>query len=347
VPSGSSATMGPLQMRSWAAALPSQIREGFRAGREIAPPATGRSATVFAVGVGGSAISGDLARGVVESETSVALELVRTSEIPRAVERRSRIILASYSGNTWETLRAYDQAGRAGAARVVVTSGGSLAERAERDGVPILSLPPGLPPRCAVGFVFGGMLGLLDPWFPESNEERVGRIVDAVSSLLPRYARPSGPAAGIAKRIGSRLPAFYAEHSFSGLARRWKTQVEENAKRLAICDEFPELLHNAIVGWDAMGAAEAARFAVVVFGWAGTLPLVRRSSAYLERLLTQRGVAVIPVPLTADDRLEALVNGIVLGDQVSLFLAEQRRVDPYPIDAITRLKSALAGKPQR
>lgn len=343
----SSRTPGSLRVRALAASLPAQLKDGFRAGQELAPPATGRSTTVFTVGMGGSAISCDLARGIVESETPVALHSTRSSELPRAVERRSRVVLVSYSGNTWETLRAYETAGRVGAARVVVTSGGELAERAERDGVPLLPLPPGLPPRCAVGTIFGGLLGLLDPWFPESNESRIDRAAGHLAALIPVYARARGPAATLAQRIGARLPVVYAESAFAGVARRWKTQFEENAKRLANFDELPEALHNAIVGWDALTKAEAARYAVILLEWSGALPLTRRSFGYLDRLLAQRGARVLPARLSAEDRLEAVLSGVSLGDHVSLFLAELDAVDPFPIEAITRLKTSLASKPRR
>ncbi len=334
-------------MRALAASLPTQFTEGFRAGQELAPPATGHSTTVFAVGMGGSGISADLARGLVESETPVALHLVRSSELPRAIERKSRVVLVSYSGDTWETVRAYERAGRVGAHRMVISSGGTLAERAARDGVPLLPLPPGLPPRSAVGHIFGGILGLLDPWFPESNEARVKRTADRLTRLIPQYSSPRGPAAAITRRLGSRVPVVFAESSFAGLARRWKTQFEENAKRIALFDEAPELFHNAIVGWDAMSRAEASRFAVLLLEWVGALPPTRRGFRHMERLLTERGAAVVPVALSAEDRMEATVAGISLGDHVSLFLAERRGVDPYPFDAIGRLKAALAAKSPR
>jgi glucose/mannose-6-phosphate isomerase len=334
-------------MRALAASLPSQLKDGFRAGQALAEPAAGRATTLYVVGMGCSGISAELARGPVASETQVALELVRSPDLPRAVERKSRVILVSYSGNTWETLRAYDAAGRVGASRLVVTSGGKLGERAERDGVPVLGLPPGLPPRFAVGRIFGGLLGFLDPWFPESNEERIERSADHVTTLLTQYSRTRGPAAAIATRIGTRVPIIYSESSFVGLARRWKTQIEENAKRLAFFDEMPELLHNAIVGWDAATRAEAGRFAVVVLRWGAETPLTHRSFTYLERLMAQGGTAVVRAPLAADDRLEALVGGLALGDYVSLILADQRGVDPSPVEAITRLKSALASRTAR
>ena len=331
-------------MRGLATALPSQLTAGFRVGQELAPPAAGRPTAVYVVGMGGSAIAADLVRSIVGAETPVELVPIRSPDLPRAVDRRSRIVLVSYSGSTWETVRAYDGAGRVGASRFVVTSGGLLAERAARDDVPVLPLPPGLPPRAAVGQIFGGLLGLLDPWFPESNEGRVVRVAGRLSRLISQYSAPRGPAAKIAARIGGRVPVVYAEASFAGVARRWKDQFEENAKRLAVFDEAPELYHNAIVGWDAISRVEAARFAVLLLSWAGGLAATRRSFDYLERLLSQRGAVVIPVPLDAEDRLEATLAAVAIGDLVSLSLAERRGVDPYPTDAIGRLKSALGAK---
>jgi glucose/mannose-6-phosphate isomerase len=335
------ATDGPARMRALAAGLPDALLDGYRRGRELAVPAERGPATIVTAGMGGSGIAAELARGVVEAETSLSFVLARSPPSPTSLGSRSRVLLMSYSGNTWETLRAYDAAGAAGAFRVAITSGGALAEKAARDRVPLLPVPPGLPPRSAVGHLMGGLLGLLDPWFPESNEARLSRIVEHVRPVVAAHARARGPAAKLAEQVGSRLPFVYAESGFAGLARRWKTQVEENAKRLALFDEVPELMHNAIVAWDALPRADARRYAVLSLEWTGSTPLVRQSQQYLDKLLRGRGVTVVPVPLSSEDRLEALVHGLSLGDHLSLFLAERGRIDPYPVDAITRLKTAL------
>ncbi len=329
------------RMRSFAAGLPTALVEGYRAGGERALPNGERSARVYAVGMGGSGVAAELVRGLVESETRVSLQALRGSELPRSIDARAKVILVSYSGNTWETLRAYDAAGRAGCPRVAVTSGGALAERAVSDGVDVVHVPPGIPPRSAVGHLVGALLGLLDHAFPESNEARVERAAERVGPLANAYARPRGAAAELAESLGERLPFVYAESSFLGLARRWKTQFEENAKRVAVFDEVPELFHNAIVGWDAIARTEAQRYAVLLLEWSEEDPAVRKSFRYLERLLATRRVRVCKVPLVPEDRLEALVTGISLGDFTSLFLARRRRVDPFPVEAITRLKGAL------
>ncbi len=334
---------GAERMRALALETPTTFREGFRHGLELSVPVRTETPHVYAAGMGGSGIAADLARALVVAESTAELTVVRGFALPRAVGSRAHVLLTSYSGNTWETLRAYDAAGRAGAARTVLTSGGTLAERAEKDGVPVLRVPPGLPPRAAIGHLLGGTLGLLDPLFPESNEGRVAAAASRIDRRVARFSAPGGAPAQLARSIGERLPFFYADSAFLPLARRWKHQVEENAKRLAVFDELPELLHNAIVGWDATPKSVARRFAVVVLEWAEEDPSVRTSARYLERLLRSRGVRTVKVDLAAEDRLEALLEGVVLGDLTSLFLARRRKVDPLPVDAITRLKAAVGG----
>jgi len=328
-------------MRALAATLPDTLLAGYRSGQDLARPLPGDDLRIVAVGMGGSGIAADLARGVVDAESRAGLSVVRSPDLPRSVDHRAEVLLVSYSGNTWETLVAYDAAGRVGARRTVITSGGKLLEQAEADGVPILVVPPGLPPRSAVGHLLGGVLGLLDSAFPESLEGRIARAAEATRARIREYARPRGPAAALARQIGDRLPYIYAEDSFVPLARRWKTQVEENAKRLAVFDEVPELFHNAIVGWDAFPRRDAGRYIVMLLEWSGESPPVRKSLRYLERLLKSKRVPVARATMSSEDRLTALMAGIALGDHFSLFLAERGGVDPYPVDAITRLKSAI------
>lgn len=332
---------GLARMRALAAELPAQLEQGFRAGRDldVRLPREARVATV--VGMGGSAIAADLLSAITAPETDLAIDVARGPVLARGVDARSVAILTSYSGNTWETLAAYDEAGRRGATRVAVSSGGELARRAESDAVPHLQLPPGLPPRAATGHMLGGLLGLLDPFFPESNEARLTRIARRLAEGQRALTSRTGGPARLAKRVGPRTPLLYADQSLLPLARRWKTQVEENAKRLAHFDAMPELLHNAIVAWDAIARPAARRLHVILLEWPGQNPTVAKGFDYLGSLLKRRGVGVDRVAFDAEDRLEALLTGLSYGDHFSLALAEAARADPLDIEPITRLKRAL------
>ncbi len=331
-------------MRSLATQLPSQLVDGFRSGEELGDAVPRSTQSALLVGMGGSAIAADLCRILIDPETELRFSLVRSPDLPRAAGRHALTIFASYSGNTWETLSAYTEAGRRGARRIAISSGGELARRAEVDEVPFLQLPPGMPPRSAAGFMFGSLLGLFDRFFPESNEARIRRSARHLQEMQRTLLSTRGTAARLATRVGPRIPFVYTESGFVALARRWKTQIEENAKRLAAYDEVPELLHNAIVGWDAIPALSARSVAVLMLQWSGAGPMTQKSFRYFERLLKSRGVIVELVPLVPEDRLEALVTGFSLGDHFSLFVAERARVEPYQVEAITRLKKAMEAR---
>ncbi|HEV8050645.1 MAG TPA: SIS domain-containing protein [Thermoplasmata archaeon] len=341
---GGKVVAGAERMRSLAVDLPNQLREGFRLGREADARLPRQASTAVVAGMGGSAIAADLVRGITDAETNLLLTIGRGPNLPRAAGRSSLAILTSYSGNTWETLAAYDTASRQGATRIAMTSGGTLAERAERDGVPLVVLPPGLPPRAALGYMFGGLLGVLDAYFPESNENRIERVASDLAEHQAAYSSARGAPAALAKKVGTRIPQFYGDVAFAALARRWTTQVEENAKRLAHFDAFPELLHNAIVAWDAMPKSGARRWAVVALEGATLDPSTSTGMAHLGRLLIRRGVVAERIIFKSDDRLEALLDGVSFGDHFSLHLAELGEVDPYQIDAIVRLKAAVANR---
>jgi glucose/mannose-6-phosphate isomerase len=338
----SSAAESVARMRSMIADLPAMVVEGFRLGRELAWPLEAGTARLYAAGLGASAASVDLACALLDAEASVTVHLVRGDELPQAADHRATVLVVSYSGETTEALRAYHAAGRRRAKRLVLTSGGALAERAEDDGVPAVRVPPGLPPRAAIGYLFGAVLGVLDPAFPESNDARVRTAAGALHGRLRGLGAARGPASTLAAGIGGRLPFIVADRSLSAVARHWVTQVEENAKRLAVSEEVPEMLHNAVVGWGSLHAREAARYALVLVERAGEAPVTREGMRYLEQLARGRRVPVLRASLPSEELLESILLGVALGDLVSLELARLGRVDPFPIVAIDRLRARFA-----
>ena len=101
------------------------------------------------------------------------------------------MLCASYSGNTEETLSAYDEALERGAPRVVATTGGALAERARRDGVPVIPLPGGFQPRAAVGY---GLVSALEAAALGGAGPSLRDEVEAAAALAETLAASGGPA---------------------------------------------------------------------------------------------------------------------------------------------------------
>jgi glucose/mannose-6-phosphate isomerase len=331
------------QMLEWTRGFPAQLRSGFATGRALEfrwPRSVDRSAIV---GMGGSAIGADLLCGLTDAETGLPAQTLRDPVLPRWVGPSTLVLAISYSGDTWETLTAFDEAGRRGAPRLAMSAGGTLEAKARAGGVPHLSLPAGLQPRAALGYVFGGLLGLFDPAFPASNRDRLERAAKLLSSRSDELGRRGGGPARLAARIRGRLPWIYSARELAPVARRWSTQIEENAKRLAHSDVLPEALHNAIVGWDALASREAGRYIVVRLESDADGPAIGSRFDYFATLLARRKVPSVEIRFDAEDRLERTLLALQWGDYLSLALARIGGVDPLPVQAIRRMKAHLEG----
>ena len=329
---------GMEQLSEWTRAFPSQLRTGFASGRALEfrwPRGLDRCVMI---GMGGSAIGADLLQSLTDTETDLLLQPVRESTLPRWVGPTTLAVAVSYSGNTWETLSAFDEARQRGAPRLAVSSGGELQEKAHAEGVPHLAVPPGLAPRAALGYILGGLLGVFDPAFPASNRDRLDRASKVLVAGADELSVRDSPPARLAARIGNRLPWIYSSRDLSPVARRWTTQIEENAKRLAHWDVLPESLHNAIVGWDALTRREASHYLAIRVEGAGDEPGAHDRFEYLASLLARKKVPVASVRFDSGDRLERMLSAVQWGDYLSLALALREGVDPLPIEAIRRMR---------
>jgi glucose/mannose-6-phosphate isomerase len=272
------------------------------------------------------------------------LVTMRGYELPSWATPDSAVLCASYSGNTEETLACFDAAGALGAARIVATTGGRLAELARADGVPVIPLPAGLQPRAAVGYMLVTVLEVaaLTGAAPGLRTE-----IDAASDHLNELAREWGPEAdsdNLAKKISERgfesSICIYGAGPTSAAAYRWKTQINENSKLPAFSAELPEADHNEIVGWQ--GAADVGSYMAVFLEDSDQHPRVRQRIELTCELIRDHARDVLLVESRGQNPLERLLSLVLLGDLVSIYIAVLRGVDPTPVDVIERLKSELA-----
>jgi glucose/mannose-6-phosphate isomerase len=127
----------------------------------------------------------------------------------------------------------------------------------------------------------------------------------------------------------------------AGVARRWKTQFNENAKQAAVVTELPEANHNEIEGW--AWAHEHTPAAAVMLSSPGLHPRVVRRMELLSELIADSGVPVVEVVARGETPVEQVLSLVHLGDIVSVRIAELRGIDPTPVEAIEGFKRKLAG----
>lgn len=329
------------------ASFPLQCGEGYRLGREAKPKLVreGLSQIVVA-GMGGSAIGGDLLRTYLATDLRVPLWVVRNYHLPPFVSRGTLAFIASYSGNTEETLSCFHDAVEAGCQVVVLTAGGRLGEEGKAQGLPLIAIPTGLPPRAALGYLFFPLLAVLEGSgliFPQGEylQETEGLLADLSQDYGPKASVSENLAKQIALRLEGRLPFICGSQDHTeAIALRWKGQLNENSKHIAAYNCFPELNHNEIMSWESAG--EIMKSALFIFlRDVEDHPRVARRMEITAEIAGQHGGEVISITSRGRSRMARLFSLICLGDFVSYYLALAKGVDPTPVASIDSLKKAL------
>ena len=337
-------------MRGHVAAFGSRLGAAVKPSRDFArdldsdPPPTG----IAVLGMGGSAMAGDLVAAAVASRGKLPMATVRSPEPPAWVDDRAFAIASSYSGDTEETIAAYRAACDRGARCAVVTSGGRLADLASERGDPILELPAGLPPRAALPESLAGCalaVAAVDPGLEVATlAHELQAAAAALGTDLDAWLgwESRNPALALAVSFADRLPIVYGGHPVSiAAAGRWKAQLNENGKIPAWAGAFPEHGHNEIVGFDG-GHPALDRLALVYLETPWDDARVARRMAWTRKWCADRVGAQHLVEAGGETPLEGMLRLCCMGDCASFLVSIITGKDPTPVTPIDTLKAELA-----
>jgi len=310
------------------------------------PPDYAEVDKVVVLGMGGSAIGGDLAASLAQAEAQLPIIVCRGYELPAFTDAKTLVIASSYSGNTEETLASFEQALKAEAKKLVITTGGRLKNMAQERDIPIFSFDYKAQPRAALPFSFLPILcflhrlGLISDKSPEVAE--TVPVLEGLSSRIDETVPQSqNRAKQLAAGLYNHLPVVYGAGITSEVAYRWKTQLNENSKAWAFHEVFPELNHNAVVGYQFPD--ELATKIVVVLLRSRLLPeRIQLRYRITGQLLEQAGVSYQTIDGEGECSLSQVMSLVLFGDYTSYYLAMLYRTNPSPVKAIDFLKQQLA-----
>ena len=331
--------------------LPEQCAEARRLSADFTlPDSYGRARQVVVLGMGGSAIAGDILRSLAFASGRLPVAVVRGYDAPSFVGAETLVVACSHSGNTEETLAAFRQAAAAGARLVAVTTGGRLRELARDQGAAAFLYGFDGEPRSALGhqlmalLALGERVGLLD-----SQGAQVAETVSLMRGQRDQigFSSPleTNPAKQIAARLHGRLPVIVGAGVLTDAAYRWKTQLNENAKCLAFHEELPELNHNSIEGF-GHGREVAPQVHVVLLHNDSLHRRVLLRYEATEEALARAGISHERVSVGGASPLASVLCAVFLGDLVSYYLGLLNDVEPAPVEALDRLKARLAAQPE-
>lgn len=305
---------------------------------------------IVLIGMGGSAIGGDLIRSFLSSKLLIPFQICRHYLLPEYVDDETLVIVSSYSGNTEETLAALDDALARKAMIAAMSTGGLLKDVADLNEIPIAILPPGLQPRAALAYsvvpllLFFEKIGLV-----KNVDKELTEIITKLQGFRERYIEDNpvlqNPAKNIAQKIHGKIAIIYSGPTLTDvIAVRWKGQICENGKNLAFVNHFSEFNHNELVGWSDTVRKHNDHLVVIVLRDSDDHPQIRKRMNIVEGIIKGLEVELLEVHSRGSLPFERMLSLVQLGDFVSYYLAVLNDVDPTPVEVIEFLKKELKSR---
>ncbi len=318
--------------------FPAQLREAVEIGRNAQLANNNRNINKILIsGLGGSGIGGTIVSELVASECRLPISVNKDYSLPANVDDNTMVLICSYSGNTEETLEAFDEALARGALVACVTSGGKVLEVAQEKELPHIVIPSGFPPRAAFAYSFTQLFFILAHYNLISYQS-VEDLLVSIDFLAGEQAAIESEANELTDKLHGNLPILYSDAGSEGVAIRWRQQINENSKMLCWHHAFPEMNHNELVGW----TQASEQWAVVLLRNEDDYKRTQKRMEVCKTIFSNYTSNINEVWSKGPNTIARALYLIHFGDFVSVQLAERKGIDPVEVDVITGLKNELA-----
>jgi len=327
---------------------PDYCRDAIKRAKQASVPEKVNPKNIVVVGMGGSAIGGEILKDWLRDKLSIPIEVCRDYTLPAYVNKDTLVFANSYSGNTEETLTALLAAIHRKCTVMAVTSGGLLEAFCKKLRIPYVKIPEGLQPRVAVPYMFFPLPVLMEKLGIISNiedelEEAIQVLETVAEANAPEVPTNNNRAKQLAQELLETFPVIYGFRQYTSIAHRLKAQFNENSKVPSKSDVFPELNHNETVGWEAPEALTKKQ-SVILIRDPEEPPEIRNRIETTTALVLNRAKIVLEIEAAGEGKLAKMFSVLCIGDFASVYLAILQNKDPTPVKIIDMVKSELAKK---
>ena len=336
----------PDGMRTHLHNLPQQIRQAWDKANELHLPHEFQDINKIVIcGMGGSAIGGDLLRSLTSGLNKPLVFVNREYDLPSWADDKTLVVISSYSGNTEETLSAFQQALKTDCKKVAFTTNGKVKQLARDNGIPTFTIDYISAPRAALGYSFIPLITLLSQLGFLSDKSRevqeMAQILESsLTDLTENVPESANPAKQLAQKLAGKIIVIYGAGTLSPVARRWKGQFNENSKAWAFYETLSELNHNSVVGYEFPHEMSPDIY-VILLRCPLLHPRIQSRYTITSQMLSNAGVEHQIVNSKGNDDLSQMMSLVFLGDWTSYYLAMLYEADPTPVKAIDFLKEKL------
>jgi glucose/mannose-6-phosphate isomerase len=298
--------------------------------------------TIVFAGIGGSAIGGQLVRDWLLDKSTTPMFVSRGYKLPGFVGEDTLVFVISYSGNTEETISAFNQATSRKCRIISFTSGGILERLSEENGIPVVKMPGGFRSRMALPYQLFTIATVLrrlgfvgDSW--GEVEEAINHIEKMREEVAPNTPTEVNVAKQIAVSLVGRFPLVYGPQSHKGVGYRFSTQLNENSKVPSGSGTYPEIFHNIILGSEASPNVLSPLALIIISDPTEKDAMVDKILRF-KALFQRGGGRIIELKASGPGRLARMLSVIYTGDFVSVYLGLLYGRDPSSQNAIDEIK---------
>lgn len=303
-----------------------QIKEGYEGCKDI--KIDKEINQIIFCGMGGSALAGDLIKILRPFlELKLAVKIHKSYCLPDRISDKALAIIASYSGNTKETLSSYEEAKNKGLTIISMGSGGQLKELSEKDKIKFIGInEKKIPPRLAVGYFLGIILKLL------VNSNLVKNIENEIETLsLIKSAEFKDNGKILADFLKEKIIIIYSSKKYFPLAYQWKISFNENSKILAFTNYFPELMHNEIAGYQFTKKNELG---IIILKDENESENILNTISMLEKILEKQKIIFKTINLEGNNELVKIISSIIAANWTTYYLAKFYNIEPSESEII-------------
>jgi len=284
-------------------------------------------------GLGGSAMPAVLLIDFIPN-LKIPVYTHRAYGLPNGANKKSLIVCISFSGNTEETLSAYNEAVEKGYNVIALTTGGELKRIAKEKGLPCCVVPNDCTqPRFGTGYLFASLIKILENSGILENKSK--EIIALASELNPASFESEGKA--LATKLVDKIPVVYASEQYKSIARINKIKFNENSKIMAFWNYFPELNHNEMVGLTNL----KGNFYFLILKDNNDNPKNIKRMDLFSQLAKEKGAGVDIIEMQGETKLKKMFNALLLFDWISYYLALAYNVDPIAVKIVEDFKKQL------
>lgn len=291
---------------------------------------------ILICGLGGSGIGGSITKNYVFDKCHLPVEVVKSYDLPKYVGEDSLVILNSYSGNTEETISCLEQALKLTKNIVLISSGGRLKEYSEVHGLTLFQVPSGFQPRAAIGYSLVMILNVFVKLELIENDVNA-EILETSNYLLDLKDEIHRIANDVAQNSYEKNIILYTETCMEGIAVRWRQQINENSKKLCFHHVIPEMNHNELVAFQDLKSDDF----IIFLRHKGENDRNSLRFDFCVNKIQDNKIESTTIFAQSDNYWNKVFYLIWIGDWVSFYISELKKIDSIEVKIIEELKSFL------